>query len=113
MRPPRCLLPAIMLIGILSLGHVLAAEPKVGLPALEDAVRLSDQTLLAEKSVELALPPLPAKPGKIIVLRFRMVSYAKTAAGCNMNATVETERHAVGPPHVRRGRTADRPLAVL
>ena len=44
---------------------------------MENAVRLSDQTLLAEKSVELALPSLPAKPGKIVVLRFRTVSYSE------------------------------------
>ena len=88
MRLPRCLLPAIMLIGIPSLGRVLAAEPKAGVPAMENAVRLSDQTLPAEKSVELALPSLPAKPGKIVVLRFRTVSYSRTAAGCNSHATV-------------------------
>ena len=88
MRLPRCLLPGIILIGIPSLGHALAAEPKAGVPAMENAVRLSDQTLLAEKSVELALPPLPAKPGKIVVLQFRTVSYAPTAAGCNSHATV-------------------------
>jgi hypothetical protein len=77
-----------MLIGIPSLGHVLAAEPKAGLPALENAVRLNDQTLLAEKSVELALPALPAKPGKVVVLQFRTVSYSPSPAGCNNHATV-------------------------
>ncbi len=60
-----------------------AAEKQACVPALEDAIRLGDQTLPAEKSIELALPPLPAKPGKTVVLRFRMVSYATTEAGCN------------------------------
>ncbi len=88
MRLPHCLLPAMMVIAILPLGRALAAEPKAGLLALEDAVRLDDQTLPAEKSVELALPALPAKPGKIIILQFRTVSYSQTAAGCNSHATV-------------------------
>jgi hypothetical protein len=88
MSLPRYLLPAILLIGIPSLAPTVAAEPKVGLPALEDVIRLSDQILLAEKSVELALPPLPAKAGKVILLQLRTVSYSQTAAGCNSHATV-------------------------
>jgi hypothetical protein len=82
MRLSVCLLPAAMLLGIAA-SAALAAEKTAGLPALENAIRLGDQTLPAEKSVELALPPLPARPGKTIVLRFRMVSYAKAEAGCN------------------------------
>jgi hypothetical protein len=45
---------------------------------LEDVIKLPDQTLDFQKSVDLALPGLPAKPGKIIVLRFKMVSFTET-----------------------------------
>ncbi len=87
MRRSLCLMGAAVLLA-LTVPATLATEKKAGVPALEDAIRLDDQTLPAEKAVELALPPLPARPGKTVVLRFRMVSYARTEAGCNMHGRV-------------------------
>lgn len=79
----------ILLAGILAL---VAAQSPAGqekpLP-LEGLIRLADQTLPAQKSAELALPALPGRPGKTIVLRFRMVARTTRPAGCNLNAKVE------------------------
>ena len=46
--------------------------------------------------MELALPPLPARPGKTVVLRLRLVSYAGTQAGCNSYARVAINGTALG-----------------
>lgn len=66
------------------LGTGLAAEP---LP-LEDAVALPDQSIGYGKSVELGLPALPARAGKVVVLSFRAFVRTEGAGGCNWNATV-------------------------
>ena len=73
-----------------------AAEKQACVPELEDAIRLGDQTLPAEKSIEPALPPLPARPGRTVVLRLRMVSYATTEAGCNSHARVALDGTPLG-----------------
>lgn len=66
------------------LGSGLAAEP---LP-LEDAISLPDQSLGYGKSVELELPALPARAGKVLVLSFRAFVKTAGAGGCNWNASV-------------------------
>jgi hypothetical protein len=63
---------------------------------LEDAIKIPDQTLGYQKSVDLSLPALPAKPGKIIVLRFKMVSYCDTLGGCNSNAAIRLNGAPIG-----------------
>ena len=63
---------------------------------LSDGITLPDQTVPFQESTELTLPALPAKPGKIIVLAFRAVSYAKGPAGCNYNATTKVNGAALG-----------------
>ena len=74
---------ATMLLAVLTATASLAGDTKPNMPALEDAIRLADQTLPTEKAVESSLPPLPARPGRTVVLRLRLVSYANTEAGCN------------------------------
>ena len=54
---------------------------------LEDVVPLKDITIPERNAkVSIHFTALPEKAGKILVLRFQMVSYAPTAAGCNFNA---------------------------
>ena len=78
-----------VLIAVLMLAGAAAAEPGAKLP-LADVLRLPDQTLPEMKqAVNIILPALPAKPGMTIILRFRMVSYAESMAGCNLNGAVE------------------------
>ena len=55
---------------------------------LEDAIRRGTQTVARGAPVELPLPPLPAKPGKAILLRFRAVIVAAGEGGCNYNGAV-------------------------
>jgi hypothetical protein len=78
-----------LLIAALVLAGAAGAAPDAKLP-LADVLRLPDQTLPdMEQAVNLSLPALPAKPGMALILRFRMVSYAESMAGCNLNGAVE------------------------
>jgi len=54
---------------------------------LEDVIKIDAQTVPFGESVRLALPALPRKEGKIIVLRFRAVALSPGPAGCNFNAS--------------------------
>ncbi len=76
----------------LLLAGPLAAEPLV----LEDAVAVENQAVPPNSAVEVVLPPLPAKPGKTVVLRFRMVLKARTEAGCNLNGAVRLNGTPLG-----------------
>jgi len=58
------------------------------LPPIEDAVSLAPQTIAQGSRAELAVPALPARPGRATVLRFRAVIHTATPAGCNYNASV-------------------------
>jgi hypothetical protein len=87
---------ATMLLAVLTATAALAGDTKPNMPALENAIRLADQTLPAEKAVELSLPPLPARPGRTVVLRLCLVSYANTEAGCNSYARVALNGTALG-----------------
>ena len=72
-----------------------AAPPGAPL-ALADAVRLPDQAVPRGKTVELTLPPLPAKAGMLVVLSFRAVTVSKGQGGCNWNATVRVNGGSLG-----------------
>jgi hypothetical protein len=86
MRTP---VAAIIVAAVLALIEARAEEPQKKPLLLDSAIPLADQTLPAEKTVELAVPSLPSRPGRIIVLRFRMVSYNIRPGGCNLNAQVQ------------------------
>ena len=73
-----------------------AAEMNAAALPLADVIRLDEQTLPFEGSVALPLPPLPAKPGEVIVLRFRAVSYADRVAGCNYNMALKLNDAVLG-----------------
>ncbi len=82
-----------MVIGVL-FGASLSAVSEKTTPAeltvtelpLEDVIKIEDQILVMSENVEIPLPPLSAKVGKVLVLRFRAVSYAPKASGWNWNA---------------------------
>jgi hypothetical protein len=79
-------------------GPATAADATVNatnLP-LTDLIPLPDQTLPFQESAELTLPALAAKPGRIIVLAFKAVSYSKGPSGCNYNATLKMNDTALG-----------------
>lgn len=67
----------------------LRADHSAATLPLEDAIALPDQTIAFQESVTLTVPPLPAKPGRIMVLRFRSASFSEKPSGCNFNATVQ------------------------
>lgn len=80
----RFAIPALLF----ALAAAVGAGEGARLP-LEDARPVADQTLGLEKAVEIGLPPLPARAGMAIILRFRMVSYTDREAGCNYSGAVE------------------------
>jgi hypothetical protein len=63
---------------------------------LTDVIKLQDLTIPFHKSEKLILPPLPTKPGKIIILSFKAVSKGKRTGGCNWNATVKLNNTPLG-----------------
>jgi len=63
---------------------------------MEDGIRLDAQTVAPGEPAELALPPLPAKAGKAILLRFRAVIVSQGPAGCNYNASAWLNGAALG-----------------
>jgi hypothetical protein len=85
----RILVAAIIVAAVLALIEARAEEPQKKALLLDSPISLADQTLPAEKAAELAVPSLPSRPGRIIVLRFRMVAYNIRPGGCNLNAQVE------------------------
>ncbi len=65
-------------------------------PAMDAAARPDAVSVPRGKTADLKLPPLPAKAGKVTVLRFRAVIVTGTEAGCNYNATVRINGEALG-----------------
>ena len=63
---------------------------------IEDAIALEGRELPARGRVSLTLPSLPAKPGKIVVLRVRLVSWAERFGGCNYNASLRLNGMPIG-----------------
>ena len=63
---------------------------------LVDAVRLEPQSVAQGTTVDVALPALPAKPGKAILLRFCAVILSAAEGGCNFNASVRLNGVALG-----------------
>ena len=94
MKPLRLRLFGIVCLSLFA-ASIGAATNAANLP-LTDVITLPDQTLEFEKSAVLSLPPLPAKPGKILVLSFKAVSYAKGPSGCNYNGAVKINDVALG-----------------
>ena len=64
------------------------ARPAPANVPLEEAVELPDQVFTSQQWGTIALPALPAKPGRIVVLTFRAVIVWPSPAGCNSNASV-------------------------
>jgi hypothetical protein len=64
---------------------------------LEDVISLRE-IIIPERNAKEAIhfEALPEKPGKIIVLRFQMVSHAPKPAGCNFNARVMLNDSSLG-----------------
>jgi len=64
------------------------SSPTVAALPLKHVIRIGDRVLGYRQSAEITLPALPARPGAIVVLRFRAVSYSGHRGGCNYNATL-------------------------
>jgi len=82
--------------GLFAVGRCDAAEFTAATLPLEDAIKLPDQTIVSLKSADLALPGLPTKPGKIIVLRLKMVSSCAGLGGCWFNAAIQLNGAPIG-----------------
>lgn len=52
---------------------------------LQDSVRRPAQVIAPAESVQVALPPLPARPDQALLLRLRAVCQAPGPAGCNFH----------------------------
>lgn len=63
-------------------------EPPPSTLLWEDLIPLEAQSVPPGQAVELSLPPLPARPGRVLLLRFRAVILTATEGGCNYNASV-------------------------
>lgn len=63
---------------------------------LEDVLKLPDQTVRSQQWGTIALPALPAKPGRIAVLTFRAVIATPAPVGCNCNASVRIDDVPLG-----------------
>lgn len=79
---------AALAAGFLLTAAPLTAESKPTALPLEDVLQLHPQSVPQGKPVELSLPALPAKPGKVLLLRFRAVILSPSEGGCNFNASV-------------------------
>jgi hypothetical protein len=73
------------------------ANEKIKTIQLEDPISVPQQSIAPAQAVSLNLPALPAKPGKEIVLRFRIVSQTTSAAGCYWTASLALNGSAIGP----------------
>ena len=76
-----------VLAGLLVLGCWSAGSAAEPLP-LEDTTPLADQAIGYGQSVDLSLPALPARVGKVLVLSFRAFVKSAGPGGCNWNASV-------------------------
>lgn len=64
-------------------------------PALEDGISADPLTVAPQEVGTVALPALPARPGRVIALRFRAFIVSASPAGCNYNASVLVNGAAV------------------
>lgn len=67
----------------------VAGELKIAELQLENVIKLESQSIKPSETANLAIPALPAIPGKVIVLHFFAVSKSEKFAGCNYNASLE------------------------
>jgi hypothetical protein len=91
-------------------GLLLVCQVARSAPAnvpLEDVIKLPDQTITSQQWGTIALPALPAKPGKIVVLTFRAVIVVPGPAGCNSNASVRINDVPLG---LLKADGAERPI---
>ncbi len=90
-------------IGVLSLALLAAAAggraATTSAPAIAIAepIHLPNQSIAPAHDVSLNLPALPSKPGKELVLRFRIVCQTRNASGCNYNAALAINGQPIGP----------------
>jgi hypothetical protein len=79
----RNLLVALMCV-LLSICAAHAAPP-----GLSDVISFPSLSVPQGQTVDVPLPPLPAKPGKITVLYFRAFTVAGGPGGCNWNMSLK------------------------
>lgn len=78
------------LIAVLVLGELaIAGEMKINKLQLDNVINLGSQSVRPNETANIAIPPLPEVPGKVIVLRFGAVTKSKGLGGCNWNASLE------------------------
>ncbi len=80
----------VFIFGVLTLALVCAgvsAQPALTAATLplKDVIKVGDRTLAVSQSEEIQLPPLTGRPGAVLVLRLRAVSYTEQMAGSNWN----------------------------
>ncbi|NQT21486.1 MAG: hypothetical protein HQ592_17405 [Planctomycetes bacterium] len=85
-----------LLTVFLGLAGAARSQTHVTQLPLAHATHLEDRILGFQESVGIPLPSFPAKPGQVIILRLCMVSFAETAAGCNLNASLQINDSYLG-----------------
>jgi len=63
---------------------------------LENVVSLPDQTVAKAGSVDLQLPAMPARAGRVAVLRLRAFIRSRDPGGCNYNARIDLNGTPLG-----------------
>jgi len=91
--------------GLLLVCQVARSDP-ASVP-LEEAISLPGRTIASQQWATIALPALPAKPGRIVVLTFRAVIVWPSPAGCNSNASVRINDIPIG---LLKADGAERPI---
>ncbi len=81
---------------LLALCCAVWADDDVATLPLNDAADLGTIEVPFHESRHVTLPALPAKPGKVIVLRFGAVAYCPGPGGCNYNINVTINGATVG-----------------
>ena len=76
----------VFLVTFLGLAGSARSQTPITQRPLESATHFEDLALGFQESADILLPSLPAKPGQVIILRLRMVSFTETEGGCNFNA---------------------------
>jgi hypothetical protein len=83
------LIISVVVVCVLSLFcRTVWADDGVAALPLEDVTDAGVLRVPFHETRHVTLPPLPAKPGKVIVLRFGAVAYSPGPAGCNYNMTM-------------------------
>ena len=91
----RAMLPAAACCAVLAALAACADDGRV-MPMLEEPTDPQTIRVPFHETVEVGLPALPARAGKLVALRFGAVAHSPRPAGCNFNMTLRINGAPVG-----------------